>query len=400
MRGGALPRLLDQALEVEPQYNSLERSMRKQTYNQVRAAERTFKIADQARVCGRSNDHAAFSRVITIHGSCKAKRWSGEEGDDAGCGSEKTSGVDPIDQGSAVGTDAQQLQRGGERTDRAALDAIRKRGCRETTSRGRGVQGTGLCRFSPDGQERDSGEARRRRGGVGAAAGAGRWCGRGRRGGGCGQTVTHVVTVERARGEGAAQRDGIGVRNRGSGKVGAGRTRGEHLGVGAGDARGGASGISKWGGESTRWQRGGGTGHGRREESREVAGVGWDGTGQAAHGEREQQRRGGQDGMRAPSRGSGEAGSDGRGGADAAGGAGVGDAGAGIGEGQMALAGMEWEGEKEAMGSHNRGPSLRPRSPRIKNTTSKKVHRPPSYQSETKRWLNEGEDGAGWGETI
>jgi hypothetical protein len=32
MRGGALARLLDQALEVEPQYKSLERFLRKQTY--------------------------------------------------------------------------------------------------------------------------------------------------------------------------------------------------------------------------------------------------------------------------------------------------------------------------------------------------------------------------------
>ncbi|KAJ7860210.1 hypothetical protein B0H14DRAFT_3623922 [Mycena olivaceomarginata] len=230
------------------------------------------------------------------------KRWSGEEGDDAGCGSEKTSGVDPIDQGSAVGTDAQQLQRGGERTDRAALDAIRKRGCRETTSRERGVQGTGLCRCSPDGQEWDSGEARRRRGGVDAAAGAGRWCGRSRRGG-CGQTVTHGGDggAGARRGRGAAQRDRRAEQGQWQGGCGCvtymargeqGRTRGEHLGVGAGDASGGASGIWKWGGESARWQRGGGTGHGRREESREVAGVGWDGTGQAAHGEREQQRRG------------------------------------------------------------------------------------------------------------
>jgi hypothetical protein len=61
MRGGALARLLDQALEVEPQYK-LQRFMRKQTYNQVRAAERTFKIADQARICGGSNDRAAFSQ--------------------------------------------------------------------------------------------------------------------------------------------------------------------------------------------------------------------------------------------------------------------------------------------------------------------------------------------------
>jgi hypothetical protein len=45
--------------------------------------------------------------------------------------------------------------------------------------------------------------------GVDAAAGAGR-------------RLHTAVTVERARGEGAAQRDGTGVRNRGSGKVGAG----------------------------------------------------------------------------------------------------------------------------------------------------------------------------------
>jgi hypothetical protein len=113
------------------------------------------------------------------------KRWAGGEGNDAGCGSEKTSAVDPFDQGSAVvnpsvglqaewGRDAQQLQGGAGRTDRAALDAIRKRGCKETTSRGRGVRGTGLCRCSPDGRERDNGEATRRRGGAGAAAGAGR----------------------------------------------------------------------------------------------------------------------------------------------------------------------------------------------------------------------------------
>jgi hypothetical protein len=59
----------------------------------------------------------------------------------------------------------------------------------------------------------------------------------------------------------------------------------------------------------------------------------------------------------------------------------------------------EWEGEKEAMRSHDREPLLMPRSLRIKNTTSKKVHCP-SYQSETKRCLNEGEDGAEWGEAI
>ncbi|KAJ7835265.1 hypothetical protein B0H14DRAFT_2590405 [Mycena olivaceomarginata] len=273
---------------------------------------------------------------------------AGGEGNDAGCGSEKTSGVDPIDQGSAVvnpsvglhaewGRDAQQLQGGAERTDRAALDAIRKRGCKETTSRGRGVRGTGLCRCSPDGRERDNGEATGRQGGEGsghgvvgvdAAAGAGR--------------RLHTVVTERARGEGAAQRDGTGVRNRGSGKGGGERT------------------VAAWGRDGTRARRRI-TGGGRR-------GVGQDGTGGA-------RREGtaaawGQDGMRAPSRGSGEAGSDGRGGADAAGGVGMGDADAGVGEGQMALAGME-HGEQES-------------SP------------PPSYQSETKRWLNEGEDGAGW----
>jgi hypothetical protein len=62
MGGGVLAWLVDQALEVDPQDNALERFMRKQTYNQVRAAEKTFKMADQARVCGGSNDHAAFSQ--------------------------------------------------------------------------------------------------------------------------------------------------------------------------------------------------------------------------------------------------------------------------------------------------------------------------------------------------
>jgi hypothetical protein len=72
MRGGALARLLDQALEVEPQYKSLERFLRKQTYEQVRAAERTFKIADQARVCGGSNALLSL-RVVTGRSSGKAK---------------------------------------------------------------------------------------------------------------------------------------------------------------------------------------------------------------------------------------------------------------------------------------------------------------------------------------
>jgi hypothetical protein len=44
---------------------------------------------------------------------------------------------------------------------------------------GSGVRGTGLCRCSPDGRERDSGEARRRRDGAGAAAGAGMAAGEG-----------------------------------------------------------------------------------------------------------------------------------------------------------------------------------------------------------------------------
>jgi hypothetical protein len=138
---------------------------------------------------------------------------------------------------------------------------------------------------------------------VGCSGGKQTWCGRGRCGSGCGQTVTHGGDggAGARRGRGAARRDRRAEQGQWQGGCGCmtcmargeqGQTRGEHLGVGAGDASGGASGIWKWGGESARWQRGGGTGHGRGEESGEVAGVGWDRTGQAAHGEREQQRRG------------------------------------------------------------------------------------------------------------
>jgi hypothetical protein len=63
------------------------------------------------------------------------ERWAGEEGNDAGCGSENTRVVDPIDQGSAV-VDPSAGAAGGigercsvttarwrGRTDGAALDA-------------------------------------------------------------------------------------------------------------------------------------------------------------------------------------------------------------------------------------------------------------------------------------
>jgi hypothetical protein len=63
--------------------------------------------------------------------------------------------------------------------DGVGLDSIRKRACRETMSRGRGVRGTGLLRCSSDVRGRDRGEARRKRGGAGAAAGAGRGAGEG-----------------------------------------------------------------------------------------------------------------------------------------------------------------------------------------------------------------------------
>ncbi|KAJ7362754.1 hypothetical protein DFH08DRAFT_1025159 [Mycena albidolilacea] len=179
---------------------------------------------------------------------CANEDMGGRGGNDAGCGSQKTSGVDLIDQGSAVvnlsmglqaewGRDAQQLQGGAERTDRAALDAIWKCGCKETTSRGcidvhqMGGNGTMVRRYS--GEVVRAQQQGRRQVQADSYTQWGRW-----------SSAWH----------GASK----------------GRHKGSTLGVGAGDASGEASGIWKWGGESARWQCGDGTGHGRGEESREV----------------------------------------------------------------------------------------------------------------------------------
>ncbi|KAJ7301599.1 hypothetical protein DFH08DRAFT_827401 [Mycena albidolilacea] len=89
----------------------------------------------------------------------------GRGGEDAGCGRENTSGVDPIDQGSAV-VDL----RARDSNYSAAWRENRRSGVgfnSEARLQGEGVEGTWHVRGW------DRGEARRRRSGAGAEAGGG-----------------------------------------------------------------------------------------------------------------------------------------------------------------------------------------------------------------------------------
>ncbi|KAJ7730942.1 hypothetical protein B0H14DRAFT_3616682 [Mycena olivaceomarginata] len=80
------------------------------------------------------------------------ERWSGEEGDDTGCGSEEPSGVDPIDQGSAVvdpsaGLQAEIGERCAATTARWGGNGQSGVGCNpEARLQGADVEGTCICK--------------------------------------------------------------------------------------------------------------------------------------------------------------------------------------------------------------------------------------------------------------